>query len=503
MDAGNDADDIVFNELPDGADPDDYEIVTEYRYRNKETTTSTASSLSGWTLYDSDVTYGSWGSTQTTNTKPTESDTLQITGTTTKYKYYHYWNYYGGCNCIDSISYGTNKGYHEIYLTYQLSAVSMEDQGGKQAYGSYTCGNEGFNYWFYGGTVTTYSYQTRTKTTTNHFYKYGAWSDWSTDTVTATSNREVETRAVYKLKEHKHTSSSWITDSSATVYKAGSKHKECTECGETLETATIPQLKCSAPVLKKVYNANSYVKVTWGTVKGADKYYVYRKTGTGDYEFIGSTTNTYFNDKEAGAGKTCRYYVKAKNEAGKSVASNSLAIKHIDEPTLKSIENSAYGVLVKWDKVTGAEKYNVYRKVSGGEYEYIGATDKTYYTDKTAESGTKYYYAIRGKRDTSISSQSASLSKYYLEAPTLNTPSSSSKGIGLRWSEVAGAEGYMVYRKAADGSYKLISTEKGADNVTLRDATAEKGTKYYYKVKAYKSKTYSAYSNTKSITDKY
>ncbi len=385
-----------------------------------------------------------------------------------------------------------------------------------------------------------------------------------------------------------HSSTKWVTDQEATVYKAGSKHKECTECGETLKTATIKQLKCAKPVLKKVYNANSYVKVTWGTVKGADLYRVYRKTGTGDYEYIGSTSHTYLNDKEAGAGKTCRYYVKAKNEAGYSDASASLAVKHIDEPTLKSIENSAYGVLIKWGKVTGAEKYNVYRKISGGEYKYIGATSDTYYTDKTAESGTKYYYAIRGKRDTSVSSQSASLSKYYLAVPTLktitnteygvkitwgkvsgaekynvyrkvsggeyeyigatsnayytdktaksgtkyyyevrakkgetvsalssaksiyhladttlNTPSSTTSGIKLSWSKVTGAEGYMVYRKTGSGSYTKIKTEKGVSNLSYTDTSAKKGKKYTYKVKAYKSKTYSAYSNTKTITDKY
>ncbi|MBQ7116325.1 MAG: InlB B-repeat-containing protein [Clostridia bacterium] len=300
-----------------------------------------------------------------------------------------------------------------------------------------------------------------------------------------------------------HIESLWIEDLPATLYANGSKHKECVECDEVLKTATIPQLKCAKPALKKVYNANDYVKVTWGTVKGADLYRVYRKTGTGEYEYIGSTTHTYFNDKEAGAGKTCRYYVKAKNEAGNSVASNSLAIKHIDEPTLKSIENSAYGVLIKWYKVTGAEKYNVYRKVSGGEYEYIGTTENAYYTDKTAESGTKYYYAIRGKRDDSVSSQSASLSKYYLADPTLNVPTTTSEGIGLSWSEVEGAEGYKVYRKTADGSYKLLSTVKGVSNLSYTDSSAYKGTKYTYKVKAYKSKTYSAYSNTKTITDKY
>ena len=238
LDAGNDANDIIFNELPEGADPDDYEIVTEYRYRDKETKTSTSSSLDGLTPYDSKTTYGSWGSTQTTNSKPTESDTLQITGTTTKYKYYHYWNYYDGMDCLDSISYGTNRGYCEILLTYQLSPVSMADQGGRQAYGSYTCENEGFNYWFYAGTVTAYSYQTRSKTTTYYFYKYGDWSDWSTTPVTSTDDREVESRTVYTLKEHRHSYSDWVVETEATCITDGLKSRSCTDCGD-VETEVI------------------------------------------------------------------------------------------------------------------------------------------------------------------------------------------------------------------------------------------------------------------------
>ena len=391
---------------------------------------------------------------------------------------------FAGCDSLTSITIPntvTSIGAYAFYHCENLTSVTIPDS-------VIDMGANAFGYCGYDGVLGEYEKK-------DNFIIYGKSG-------TIAETYATENGFIFKiLCEHVFTK--WITDEDATVYKAGSKHKECTECGETLKTAEIPQLKCSKPVLKKVYNANSYVKVTWGTVKGADKYYVYRKTGTGDYEFIGSTTNTYFNDKEAGAGKACRYRIRAKNEAGYSEYSATLAVKHIDEPTLKSIENSAYGVLVKWDKVTGAEKYNVYRKVSGGEYEYIGATTKLYYTDKTAESGTKYYYAIRGKRDDSVSSQSAALSKYYLADPTLNTPSSTSKGIGLRWSKVAGAEGYKVYRRTTNGSYKLLTTEKGVSNVTYRDTTAKKGTKYYYKVKAYKSKTYSAYSNTKAITDKY
>ncbi len=173
------------------------------------------------------------------------------------------------------------------------------------------------------------------------------------------------------------------------------------------------------------------------------------------------------------------------------------------KPAMKSIENTEYGVLTKWGKVKGADRYRIYRKTSKTEWEYIGYTTNTYYTDKTAKSGTKYYYAVKAINEAGSSSRSGALSKYYLADPTLNTPSSTSKGIGLRWSEVKGAEGYIIYRKTGSGSYSRLKVEKGASNVTYRDTTAKKGKKYTYKVKAYYSKTYSAYSNTKTITDKY
>ena len=173
------------------------------------------------------------------------------------------------------------------------------------------------------------------------------------------------------------------------------------------------------------------------------------------------------------------------------------------KPTLKSIENTEYGVLIKWRSVLGADRYRVYRKTSKTDWKYIGYTSKAYYTDKTAKSGTKYYYAVRAISGAGNSPLSSSISVYHLEAPTLNTPSTSTKGVGLRWSEVKGAEGYLVYRKEAGGSYSRIATEKGESNVVYRDTTAKKGTKYYYKVKAYYSKTQSACSDTKTVIDKY
>ena len=305
----------------------------------------------------------------------------------------------------------------------------------------------------------------------------------------------------YKLCEH--IPSSWITDQEATVYKAGSKHKECTECGEVLETAEIPQLKCSKPNIKSASNSGKDVKISWSSVSGADYYYVYRKVSGGSYSYIGKTTKTSFADDSAKAGKTYTYKVRAKNEASYSEYSSTKTVKHLDQPSLKTAENTTSGVKISWSKVSGASGYKVYRKTSDG-WKYLGKTSKTYFTDKTAKSGQKYTYTVKAySGDYNSSYNSTGVSKYYLADPTLKTPSSTKSGVSLKWSKVTGAQGYIIYRKTSSGSYKKLKTEKGVSNLSYVDKSAKKGKKYTYKVKAYYSKTYSAYSNTKKIKDKY
>ncbi len=215
-----------------------------------------------------------------------------------------------------------------------------------------------------------------------------------------------------------HKLSDWIVNKEATVYKAGEKHKECTECGKVIKTGKIKQLKCSKVTLKKVENTTSGVKITWGKVKGGDS-------------------------------------------------------------------------------------YEVYRKISGGSYSKISTTKNTYYTDKKAKSGKKYYYYVKAKNEAGLSSASSSKSILYLADSTLKTPTSTKSGVKLTWSKVTGAEGYVVYRKTGDGSYSKLATVKGSTKVTYTDKSAKKGKTYTYKIKAYKSKTTSAYSNAKKIKDKY
>ena len=196
--------------------------------------------------------------------------------------------------------------------------------------------------------------------------------------------------------------------------------------------------------------------------------------------------------------------VKKCTECGEVLDTAKISQLKCGKPTLKSIENTEHGVLIKWGKISGADKYEVWRKTSSsGKYSKIATTSNTYYTDKKASSGKKYYYYVKAVNEAGSSSASSSKSIYHLADTTLKTPSSTKDGIKLKWSKITGAEGYKVYRKTGSGSYSCIATVKGSTKVAYTDKSAKKGKTYTYKIKVYKSKTYSAYSNAKKIKDKY
>ena len=308
---------------------------------------------------------------------------------------------------------------------------------------------------------------------------------------------------VEKIASLGHIESEWII-SDSTVYRAGERRKECTQCGETLETENIPQLKCDKAKLSKISNATSGVKITWGKVEGADSYIVYRKTKGGSWSEIGSTSKTSYTDKTAKSGTTYYYAVKVRNEAGNTDYSNSLSIKRLSVPKLSKVSNTSSGVKVTWKKVTGASGYIVYRKTKSGDWKEIGKTSKLYYTDKKAKSGTSYYYTVRA--------YSGSVKSYYdtdglsirrLVAPKISSATSKNEGVLLKWNKITGASGYYVYRKASSGEWKKIATVKGKTKVKYLDETPRKSATYQYRVKAYYGKSTSANSNSYKIKCKY
>lgn len=176
---------VLSSAVPSGA-----KIVDEkWTYTLREYTSNSASSLSGWTRYDSSYTwsdYGTWSDWSTS--VASSSDYRQIdTKTVTDregYTNYHYWIYRAsdGYGC-GTKGYITSKGkkcteYDEIDLTYPLGTEIVDNVILYGKYDSSMFSHSWDCYWFFGGstwvdavTHTEYKYRDRSKIYTYYYYR--------------------------------------------------------------------------------------------------------------------------------------------------------------------------------------------------------------------------------------------------------------------------------------------------------------------------------------------
>ena len=208
------------------ADGKEVETVTQYRYADKATTTSSASSMSGWTLDKTSQYWSDWGGwSDWSETPQSGSDSRQVE-TRTVYRYYCFycpvcggrepfqgksdcgrytltlnnaqvtWSTvpYSNCN-PQGYSYTTAKKWTTSLgdgQRWNFSTANLNDHaaGTRDAHNSQ------------GAIVilTQYRYRTRNLNTTYHYYKWNNWSDWSETEVTGSDTRKVETRTLYRTR---------------------------------------------------------------------------------------------------------------------------------------------------------------------------------------------------------------------------------------------------------------------------------------------------------------
>ena len=141
---------------------------------------------------------------------------------------------------------------------------------------------------------------------------------------------------------------------------------------------------------------------------------------------------------------------------------------------------------IKWAAVAGASKYEVYRSGSKeGTYTLLGTTTNLNYTDSKANAGYIYNYKVKAVNANSIKSNySATVAATcHCARPVVKPDYLISTGKPyIKWTAVAGASKYYVYRSgSSNGTYKYVGTTT-ATNYT--DNKANAGYTYYYKVKA-------------------
>ena len=206
--------------------------------------------------------------------------------------------------------------------------------------------------------------------------------------------------------------SGWITDKKASVYAPGTRHKACLDCGKTVKTGAVAQLKCAAPALIKAANTSSGVKITWKKTAGADYYDVYRKTAKTSWKKLSRTSSTSYTDKTAKSGTTYTYTVRAVNNAGSSAYNKTgVSVKYLSAPKLTA-KAAAKKITLSWKKTPGAAGYVILRKEKGGSWKKLRTIKnrKTVsFADKKVKKGVQYSYRIKaysGKTFSAVSSVS-------------------------------------------------------------------------------------------------
>ena len=210
---------------PSGVDEDLIETKTQYRYADKETTTSYETSLSGWTQVGGEWKQSGTGSVQyvkswpsgfltshslygTYNKSPksaseTNTDKTTINSDkTTGYLYFHWCRgeyEYGPINRTSKdVKDGTHDTFHAFYSTTNPNTLTpAPDNDGSYRYENGSCCKD--TYWYYYTPVNTQNYTTYRKLFT--YERWGDWSDWSDTIYTSNSSRKVETRTLYRAVE--------------------------------------------------------------------------------------------------------------------------------------------------------------------------------------------------------------------------------------------------------------------------------------------------------------
>ena len=181
----------------------------------------------------------------------------------------------------------------------------------------------------------------------------------------------------------------------------------------------------------------------------------------------------------------------------------------LSTPKLGKVVSVSYNSLkVTWNKVKNADGYRVYMK-QNGKWKSLGKVDSNSYICKGLKTGKKYTFTVRAYKNTK---DGVVLSAYdkkgisgipKLSTPVLKNAKRSASGVTFTWKKTAGANGYVVYRKANNGAWRAAA--KVTKGTTYKDTTAKKGVKYTYTVRALrKSGATSVYSdyNAKGISVK-
>ena len=272
------------------------------------------------------------------------------------------------------------------------------------------------------------------------------------------------------------------------------------------------------PAVRVESAAYNSLKVSWTANSNAGGYEIYRSTDPAQLgtkvktvtdpavlELVnGVTTGTVYY-------YTVRPYITVDGSPAGSLYREPVSGKSALNK-VKGVKATATGygtVQLKWNKVDGANGYEIWRSTSKNKgYKKIKTVNRgTTLTFKNTglKTGTKYFYKIKAYRGTAVSEFSVIVNATPKLAAVKGFKALKGKNKAtLKWKKVSGASGYVIYRSTkAKSGFKAVKTIKKGKTVKYVNTGLKKGKTYYFKVRAYRTvsgkKVYSSYTSVKKV----
>ena len=245
--------------------------------------------------------------------------------------------------------------------------------------------------------------------------------------------------------------------------------------------------------------SDSAISITWSAVAGATHYKLYRATVSGGSltPIGGEIAATEYIDGNLDANISYYYQLEACNDngcSGRSLETSAATAPPTAPPAAPTAPDAtpqnAGEIEIRWSEVARATHYKLYRsETSGGSFDQIGGDiTGVRYADSDLFADTAYYYELEACNSGGCSGRSSEVSAMTYpaapdapEIPTADTQSDSE--IEIRWSEVARAMHYKLYRSTVSGgSYSQIGGDIAA--ISYRDSGLSVKTAYYYQLEA-------------------
>ena len=204
-------------------------------------------------------------------------------------------------------------------------------------------------------------------------------------------------------KRFKDTTATSFTDSAVSVNQTKTYTIRCIDSsGKTISgynsKGWSKKYTPVAPIISKLENTTSGIKLSWNKITGVYGYRVYQKTSNG-WKRIKDTTSTSFTDSAVSANQTKTYTIRCIDKKGNTISGfNSkgwLKKYTAATPKITKLKNTSKGVSVTWNKVAGVYGYRLYRKYAGGSWTKVKDTTSTSFTDSGAKKGKKVTYTVR------------------------------------------------------------------------------------------------------------